>query len=78
MFNCMCAGSKYLITYGLEEDDVVVINQQYIGYRGVTPKKMIQHIRDKMCINIKTLDKANFKKNGHNTLWDTTPDINIY
>ena len=25
-----------------------------------------------------TLDKANFKKNWYNTLWDMTTDINIY
>ena len=31
-----------------------------------------------MCINMKTLDKANFKKDRDNTPWDTTTNINIY
>ena len=44
----------------------------------MTPKKMIQHSRNKTCIKMTTLDKANFKKNWYNTLWDMTTDINIY
>ena len=39
---------------------------------------MMQHIRKKTCIKMTTLEKANFKVNGHNTPWDTTSDINIY
>ena len=33
-----------------------------MGYGGVTPKKMMQHIHDKTCIKMATLDKANLKK----------------
>ena len=43
----------------------------------MTPKKMIHHIRNKTCIKMTTLDKAN-KKNRHNTPWDTNSNINIY
>ena len=39
---------------------------------------MIQHIRDKTCINMMTLDKDNFNKYGYSTLWDTTTYIDIY
>ena len=43
----------------------------------VTPKQMVQHIREKKCIKMTTLDKANFNKDGYNTPWDNTTDINI-
>ena len=49
-FNGACTGEKELIIYGVGEDAVVTIKQRYVGYRGVTPKKIMQHIRDKMCI----------------------------
>ena len=63
----VCAGAKYLIIYQVEEDDFFTIKQRYIGYGGVTTKKMMQLFRDKTCIEKK-----------HNTMWDTTSDINIY
>ena len=77
-FNNACAGVKYLIIYRVVEDAVVAIKQRYVGYGGVTPNIMMQHIRDRTCIKLATLDKANFKKNGHNTPWYATSDINIY
>ena len=43
----------------------------------MNPNKMMQHIRNKTFKNMTTLDKANLK-NGHNTPWNTTSDINIY
>ena len=44
----------------------------------VTPKKTMQQICDKTCINMTTLYRSNFKKNGHNTPWDNPSGINIY
>ena len=38
----------------------------------------MQHICNNICINLKTLDKSNFKKNRYNILWGATRDINIY
>ena len=76
-FNGTCAGVKDLIIYGVGEDSVIAIKQQYVRYRGVTPKKMMQHIRDKTFIKMTTLEKSNLKKNWHNTQWNTTSDINI-
>ena len=76
-FNGSCVGAKDLIIYRVGEDAVVSIKQRYVGYRGVNPKKIMQHIRDKTCKHITTLDKAN-EKNRHNKPWDTTSDINIY
>ena len=75
-FKSACAGAKDLIIYGVGEDAVVVIKKQYVGYRDMIPKRMMQHICDKTCTKTKVLDKA--KKNGHNTPWDTTSEINIY
>ena len=43
-FNGACEGAKELIIYGVGEDAFVVIKQQYVGYGGVTPKKMMQHM----------------------------------
>ena len=40
-FNGACARAKDLIIYGVGEDSVVTIKQLYIGYGGVTPKKMM-------------------------------------
>ena len=61
-FNGTFEGAKDLIIYGVGEYSVVEINQQYVVYGGVTPKKMMQHIRDKTCIKMTMLDKSNFKK----------------
>ena len=37
-FNIACVGAKDLVIYGVGEDAVVAIKQQYVGYGGVTPK----------------------------------------
>ena len=58
-FNGTFEGAKDLIIYGVGEDSVVEINQRYVVYGGVTPKKMMQHIRDKTCIKMTRLDKFN-------------------
>ena len=46
-FNDACAGAKDLIIYRVGEDAVVKIKQVYVGYRGMNPKKIMQHIRNK-------------------------------
>ena len=77
-FNCACAGAKDLIIYGVGEDSVVTINQQYVGYWCMTPKQIMQHVRNKTCIKMTTLEKDTFKKDGYSTPWYTTTDVNIY
>ena len=64
-FNGSCIGAKDLIIYGVGEDAVVAIKKRYFGYRGVTPKKIMQHIRDNTCINITTLEKSNEKQSQY-------------
>ena len=54
------------------------LKHRYVGYGGLTPNKMMQHICNKKFNNITTLEKENFNWNGYNTPWDNTTDINIY
>ena len=61
-FNGACIGVKDLIIHGVGEYAVISIKQQYVKYGAVNLKKMMQHIRDKTCIKMTTLDKVNLLK----------------
>ncbi len=74
----VCDGARKLIIYGAGKDVVIALKKRYTGYNTVSPKDMIQHIRDKISVKLTMLEKDRFKRKGHQHPWDTTKSIAIY
>ena len=74
----VCDGARQLIMYGAGEDAVVALKKKYTGYNTVSPKEMIQHLREKTCVKMTMLEKDRFKRKGYEKEWDMTKNIAIY
>ncbi len=69
---------KELLLYGIGDDALALLKNQYINFGNSTIHSMIQHLCEKMAIKMTTSQKFKYKAGGYGKQWDPTTSITAY
>ncbi len=69
---------KELLLYGMGDNALVPLKNQYINFRDATIHSMILHLQEKMAIKMRTSQKFEYKSKGYAKQWDPTSSITAY
>ena len=67
-----------MIIYAVGDSAVAPLKEIYVKYGRCLPQAMMKHLRDKLCVKMKTMEKDTIKQSKYLTKWDTTECITNY
>ena len=69
---------RNLIIYAVGDGAVAPLKERDVKYGRFSPEEMMKHLREKLCVKVKTMEEDTLKKSKYITNWDTTECITNY